>query len=429
MSKYKNVLKTIGPGLLFASSSIGTSHLVLSTRAGAHHGMIFLWIIFAALLFKYPFFEFGPRYANATGKSIVRGYRDQGKLAVILFFLVIFISMFAVTGALSAVSGGLISTILDTSDVSMPVIVGALMLLTGVILMVGRYRALDRLIKIISVLLLLSALVAFIAVLLKGRIEPAPGFVPNNNLFEGAGLILLVSLVGWMPSGLEASAMNSIWVVEKIRESKYRPTMREGMFDFNFGYLFTVVLAVMFLVVGAFTVYGSGELLEGSSTDFSRRLLEIFTHHLGSWAYPVMAMAAFVTIYGTLITAWDAFARSCAYSLRSLRFEDEESSAEQVAYAGKAYNIIMPLIGIGGFILFSYYTGGMIAMLELATIISFLVAPIIAYLNLKAITGDRMPDQQKPSARMLVLAYVGLVVMVVFAGYYVWHLIQHGVGH
>ena len=51
----RNLLKVIGPGLLFASSAIGTSHLVLSTRAGAHHGMIFLWIILLALLLKYPF--------------------------------------------------------------------------------------------------------------------------------------------------------------------------------------------------------------------------------------------------------------------------------------------------------------------------------------------------------------------------------------
>ena len=46
---FKQLLKTIGPGLLFASSAIGTSHLVLSTRAGATHGMVYFWIILIAL--------------------------------------------------------------------------------------------------------------------------------------------------------------------------------------------------------------------------------------------------------------------------------------------------------------------------------------------------------------------------------------------
>ena len=66
--------------------------------------MIFFWVIVGALLLKYPFYEFGPRYANATGNSLLSAYRQQGKWAVILFMLVIFINMFAVTGAVAAVS-------------------------------------------------------------------------------------------------------------------------------------------------------------------------------------------------------------------------------------------------------------------------------------------------------------------------------------
>jgi len=61
MKKAGYYFSRLGPGLLFASSAIGTSHLVLSTRAGAHHGFIFLWIVLLALLIKYPFYEYGQR--------------------------------------------------------------------------------------------------------------------------------------------------------------------------------------------------------------------------------------------------------------------------------------------------------------------------------------------------------------------------------
>lgn len=64
----RNLARTIGPGLLFASSAIGTSHLVLSTRAGAHHGMIYFWIIIAAMICKYPFYEFGTRCRKRIGR-------------------------------------------------------------------------------------------------------------------------------------------------------------------------------------------------------------------------------------------------------------------------------------------------------------------------------------------------------------------------
>ena len=56
--------KTLGPGILFASTAIGVSHLVQSTRAGAKYGFGLLIFIIIANLFKYPFFEFASRYSN-----------------------------------------------------------------------------------------------------------------------------------------------------------------------------------------------------------------------------------------------------------------------------------------------------------------------------------------------------------------------------
>lgn len=427
-TNFKQLLKTIGPGLLFASSSIGTSHLVLSTRAGAHHGMIFFWIILAALLFKYPFYDFGPRYANATGHSIIKGYKEQGKWAVGLFMLIIFISMFAVTGALSAVSGGLLSSMLGMSGIPMPILVGGLMVLTGILLLMGRYAALDNFIKIISVVLLVTVVIAFVAVIVKGPIEPVADFVPNTNILEGAGLVLLVSLIGWMPSGMEASAMHSIWTVEKIQSENYHPTLKQNQFDFNLGYMMAAVLAFMFLTIGAFTVYGSGELLAGSSTAFSNKLLAVFTNNLGDWAYPVLAIAAFVTIYGTLVAAWDAFTRGFARCLRAFKFDEIENNEEQQQFLNRYYSIFLPVIGLGGFILFYQFTGSMITILTLATVFSFLSAPVICLLNFRAIQSSAIPESHRPANWMVILSYIGLVVMVLFTLYYIWDLVQNGVG-
>ena len=73
MKHLKSLKKTLGPGILFASTAIGVSHLVQSTKAGALFGFGLLWAVIAANILKYPFFEFGSRYANATGKSIIDG--------------------------------------------------------------------------------------------------------------------------------------------------------------------------------------------------------------------------------------------------------------------------------------------------------------------------------------------------------------------
>ena len=415
----RNLLKTIGPGLLFASSAIGTSHLVLSTRAGAHHGMIFCWIILGVLFLKYPIYEFGPRYAVATGQSLVKGYKNQGKWAVYLFLFVIITNMFAVTGAIGAVSAGLLKTITGASW-SMPILLGIVLVFTVGLLVVGGYSVLDNFIKILSVVLFITVSIAFFAVLMKGQIEPVADF-KTPTLLEGTGLALLVSLIGWMPAGMEASTMNSIWVVEKTRTTNYKPTLKESLFDFNLGYTFALIISLMFLTIGAFTVYGSGQLLEGNATQFSNKLLGIFTTNLGSWSYWFIAIAAFGTIYGTLITVMDAFTRSLLRGILVLKAEGI-TAVEKQKFLNKNYKLLLPIMGLGGFLLFFFSAASMVKILEYATILGFLTAPIIAFLNIKAIQSTDVATEYRPSSRMINLAYLGLVASVLFAGYYLYSL-------
>ena len=42
MIRWGNFLQTLGPGILFASTAIGVSHLIQSTRAGAEYGFSLL---------------------------------------------------------------------------------------------------------------------------------------------------------------------------------------------------------------------------------------------------------------------------------------------------------------------------------------------------------------------------------------------------
>lgn len=83
-------IRNLGPGLLFAGAAVGVSHLVQSTRAGADFGMGLLWATLLANFLKYPFFEFGPRYALSTGESLLEGYKKLGRWVLILYMLITF---------------------------------------------------------------------------------------------------------------------------------------------------------------------------------------------------------------------------------------------------------------------------------------------------------------------------------------------------
>ena len=102
----KNLLKALGPGILFASTAIGVSHLVQSTQAGEKFGFGLLWAVIIANFLKYPFFEYGSRYANATGTSIIDGYKNLGKPVLWIYFLITVASMFMVASAVGFVTSG-----------------------------------------------------------------------------------------------------------------------------------------------------------------------------------------------------------------------------------------------------------------------------------------------------------------------------------
>ena len=52
--RVRSFLLAFGPGILFAATAVGVSHLVQSTRAGAVYGFSLVWVVLLANFFKYP---------------------------------------------------------------------------------------------------------------------------------------------------------------------------------------------------------------------------------------------------------------------------------------------------------------------------------------------------------------------------------------
>ena len=157
---------TLGPGVIFASTAIGVSHLVQSTRAGADYGFGLLIFVIIANILKYPFFEFSSRYASATGTSIIEGYKGLGKYALSSYLIITLFSMLFISSAVGAVTAGFLQNLFNTSEYGLWNHF-VILCICGLILSLGKYDYLDRLIKIIGVALLLSTIVAFILILFK----------------------------------------------------------------------------------------------------------------------------------------------------------------------------------------------------------------------------------------------------------------------
>jgi Mn2+/Fe2+ NRAMP family transporter len=217
--KLLRIIRTLGPGLLYAGAAVGVSHLVQSTRAGASYGFELIWVLIAANIIKYPFFEFAPRYATSTGKSLIYGYNSLGKWALILYILLTVSTMFAITAAILMVTSGLFAQLFGL-NISYQLLLAMLMVGISVFLFVGKFKTLEGMMKYIILILSLSTLIAVIL-----AFKPELPIVDPFNWSNVIDMAFLIAFVGWMPAPFDVTVWYSTWTVAKQSNTSTKITM------------------------------------------------------------------------------------------------------------------------------------------------------------------------------------------------------------
>lgn len=394
-----NLYKAIGPGILVACAAIGGSHLVWSTRAGAEFGWSLLGLILLANLLKFPFFLYGQRYTAATGESLLAGYHRHGAVFVWIFFAINILTGTINIAGVAMLSGALLAGY-GLSAITVPHLTVFLLAACALLLLLGRYGILDTLAKVIIAFLALSTVAAVVLALGQGPL-PAPGFSPPNP-WTLVSFSFLVSLLGWMPAPVDLSAWSSLWMFSRGAQTGHFATPRETAVDFYLGYSATVVLAVLFLALGALVMHGSGAAFSESGIGFSQQFVALYTESIGSWSRPLILTAAFVTMFSTTITCVDGYPRSlaaCCTLLGGLpvhRFSQIHRMWVVIATAGAALVVLFLVKNLG-------------QLLTFAAVVSFLTSPVLAYINLRVMDGPNVPPGQRPGPLLKVLSWLGLI--------------------
>jgi Mn2+/Fe2+ NRAMP family transporter len=403
--------KMLGPGLLYAGAAIGVSHLVQSTRAGAEFGYGLVWVIVIANVLKYPFFEAGPRYAAVTGNSLLHGYKALGNWVLYLFIGITVSTMFIIQSAVTVVTAGLVSEI--TGLVFAPWIISSgLLFICLAILLIGNYSFLDKAMKLIIVVLTLTTIVA-LGFSLLGNPQQYEKYITTFSFSNNEHILFLIALMGWMPAPLDISVWHSVWAVEKNKEVDEKISLKASLLDFKIGYFGTFILAICFLGLGASTIYGTGIELSSSGGGFAKQLIEIYTTTLGDWAYFIIALAAFTTMFSTTLTCLDAFPR--VLSPATIMIGGNSSIKEN-----KWYTTWLAIVVLGTVIILSLFLTNMKAMVDFATKVAFITSPVIAILNYWVINGKTIPEQYRQPKFLKIISWIGIVYLIGFSVYFLW---------
>jgi Mn2+/Fe2+ NRAMP family transporter len=398
-----NFLKKLGPGLLFAGAAIGVSHLVQSTKAGAEFGFGLIWALILCNFFKYPFFLFGTKYAHATGETLLDGYKKIGDYVLIIYLILSFVTIFTIQAAVTIVTAGLA---IELFGFSTNITMWAIIIILGclLLLLIGKYSLLDNLIKIIILVLgICTVLAVFYAKINSEMIIDINQIIPSN--FEG--IIFLVAFMGWMPAPLDVSIWQSIWTKEKISKNK-TIDYKTALYDFNIGYITTVVLGICFISLGAFVMYNSGEKFSDQGGEFAGQLIDLYTSSIGENMFLIIAIAAFTTMFSTTITCLDASPRAMDKSFELLGFRKLSG-----------YNFWLVILSAGTILIFIFFMSEMGSLVKIATILSFITAPIYAILNYTLITSKFMPSNFHLSIKMKVYSIIGIIFLSSFSIWYI----------
>ena len=396
-------IKKLGPGLLFAGAAIGVSHLVQSTKAGAEFGFGLIWALLLCNFFKYPFFLFGTKYAFSTGETLLHGYKKIGDYVLYIYLLLSIVTIFTIQAAVTIVTAGLAVELFGFNN-NIAIMASIILILCIIILTVGKYKLLDNFIKIVILILTLSTLFAV-------------GYATNNNIVElsfnqifpdeVSGIIFLAAFMGWMPAPLDVSIWQSIWTKEKLNlDNKIK--YKSALFDFNVGYISTVFLGLCFVALGAFVMFESGQTFSNNGSEFANQLIKLYTDNLGENVKIFISIAAFTTMLSTTITCLDASPRAMSQTLILLNHKKISG-----------YNTWILIISIITMIIFVFYESEMGALIKIATILSFITAPIYAIMNYSLVNSSYMPKKFKLSKSMKFYSISGIIFLTIFSIWYI----------
>ena len=416
----KGIYKNLGPGIILAGAAIGGSHLLSSTTAGARFGFSLVGLILFTNIIKYPFLLVGTRFTASTGKSLLEGFKERNPFYLPLFLIVSLITGTFTIAAVSFVSGVLLTNIpifslFPAMDLSIFVLV-----VCGLILLVGKYKALDIISKFLVTLLTFLTFFAIISLLGKGNFDSdiVKSFInPESSPWKLSNLGFLIPLMGWMPCPVELCAWPSLWMFSKNAESRNIPSLKEAEFDFNLGYLLTVVTAIFFVTLGALTMYGTGNtMLTGSGLTFAQNLIRLYTGAIGDWSKWIIVPASFAAMFSTTLTCLDAYPRSISAIQGLLNSADRgrmESKGEQNRFQNwMVFHIFASLamlliaksgeIGVKDFV-FGAMTG------------SFLTAPLFAWMSMDTINSKLVSPSDRYGYLLNSICWVGMCFLIIFS--------------
>jgi Mn2+/Fe2+ NRAMP family transporter len=419
---WKEKLKIVGPGLVWAAAAIGSGELIISSKVGAEYGYLFLWAIWIGIFLKY-FIQRGILDLTVlSGKPVVELWHKQkfGKLFSIYWLLFFIVTATGVAGLLG-LTASITHTILPFASVN--VWAALIVLLVIGIAYTQKYKSFEKIMLILCGILLIGALGAVILA------QPSPAEIIKWGIPTTipAALIFL-SLLGWgAGSGPDLMIPYSWWVAEKgyhkLKVSSDKPLMENkdkgsiekikawlnvAKIDTMFGYITAGIVASLFMIAGAAILKPRGLVIGG--LDVLTKIAEIFTSTYGAWVFIPFLIGAWAAIFSTTLGVFDGGRVAIAHLSRKLA-KREMVPTEKIR-TNSWYRTTLILFSLVPLIMF-YGFQRPVTLVIIAGVVSAISMPLLAFLVYTSLV-KQVPKEFRPNKFYLGSLILGIIVYLGF---------------
>jgi len=141
----------------------------------------------------------------------------------------------------------------------------------------------------------------------------------------------------------------------------------------------------------------------------------LYTLTIGDWSYLIISASAFAVMFGTIIAVFDGYSRSLERTVELLFTKKEKEIRTKFRYF---YILFLVIIFAGSLIVVLQFAGNLREIVDFATVLSFMIAPVIAIFNFRLVTGKFLDKDVQPSIWLKVLSFAGILFLTGFAVYF-----------
>ncbi|MDO3381601.1 Nramp family divalent metal transporter [Gilvimarinus algae] len=448
--------------MLWMLSAVGTGSILFTPRVAAAYEYQLLWLLLLVVFFMWVMIREMARYSIVSGQTMLEGmYSLNGPKGWAVWFILIPQLLAACVGiaGLAGVVGSALQSFLPGSATLYSAV---LIALSTMVVAGGKYSALERISRIMALVLMAMVIAAALVVspdtekLAEGLVPAWPDDPELYIILPWVGTILAGSMgIVWFGywtatrgfgGGLESrdtddeceqsvpTASDSSDTVKFQRVKDWVKVMTGAA---TLGVIGGLLVITAFLILGAELLGASGEIPKG--TDVATDLTSLFSDVWGSWGEYLLLAAIIIALGGSVLANQDGWGRSFADMTLILTRELRDDANDNKALALQNWLhrktrlslfkrrslkrlfvvAVTGIIPIGIVLLFK----DPVKVMSTSGIIAALHTPFIALAALY-VNRTRLPNEVRPGISATVSMGAAGLFYLGFAGLYLWDLVR-----